>query len=522
VRAPADRKADGRMRAPASRRRPIRSLPPSPAATDPAAGLWAVALYSVAGLTLLRLAFLRVSPLELDVAEATRWLWSRTFAFGYAGETPLPIWLISVAAGFCGPDGACTRAVSPLLQAGTAMLLGGAGLVLGGFRLGAWAMLTYATLPGVAIASMWLAPDSPLAFFWALALYAFLRLRQGGDIRWAVLGGLAIGLGTLCSVAMLLFPLGVALYLLPSRRGRPVIASRNLGLMVLLVLVVLLPHAMWRLDHGVLVPHVGPAMGLLSFLAWQVVILGPFALGLLAGLGFLRRHRATEAEKEVLTPDDRRLLICLSLPVLAVCLLAAVAAGPGPNALSYAPGVVTVAYLAVALLLAGLALQGTAFIWLKATVVAQGAIGLALYGLIWATPHWHGAPRSLAETVARLTGWQALGRAVTAELTRQMPPPTLLIDKRVPASLVLYYGEIPPGSYAPWQDDPQDLGGGTAPLQPGAEGPFLWVGPPGHEKEIAAHFSEVQSVGSVIIPLFTGELRRFELDRLAGFRGGQP
>ena len=155
-------------------------------------------------------------------------------------------------------------------------------------------------------------------------------------------------------------------------------------------------------------------------------------------------------------------------------------------------------------------------------MIAQGAIGLALYGLIWATPHWHSAPRPLAEAVARLTGWRALGRAVTAELTRQMPPPKLLIDKRVPASLVLYYAEIPPGSYVPWQDDPEDLGGGTVPLQPGAEGPFLLVGPAGQEKEIAAHFSEVQSAGSVIIPLFTGELRRFELDRLAGFRGGQP
>ena len=509
------------MRAPASRRRPIRSLPPGPSVADPAAGLWAVALYSVAGLTLLRLAFLRLSPLELDPVEATRWLWSRTLALGYDGAAPLPIWLSSVAAGFCGPEAACTRAVSPLLQAGTAMLVGGAGIVLGGFRLGAWAMLIYATLPGVAIASMWLAPDSPLAFFWALTLHAFVRLRQSRDIRWALLAGVAAGLGTLSSIAMLLFPLGVALHRLLGRGRGSAIAGRHLALMVLLLLLVLLPHAIWRLGHGIFLPHVGPAMGLLSFLAWQIVILGPFALGLLAGLGFLRRHGAA-AEKEVLSSDDCRLLLCLSLPVLSVCLLAALAAGPGPNALSYAPGAVTVAYLAVALLLAGLALQGPAFIWLKVTVIAQGAIGLALYGLIWAMPHWHSASRPLAEAVARLTGWHALGRAVTAELTQQMPPPKLLIDKRVPASLVLYYAEIPPGSYVPWQDDPQGLGSGTAPLQPGAAGPFLLVGPAGHEKEIAAQFNEVQTVGSVIIPLFTGELRRFELDRLAGFRGGQP
>ena len=291
MRGRADGKADGRMRAPASRRRPIRSLPPGPSVADPAAGLWAVALYSVAGLTLLRLAFLRLSPLELDPVEATRWLWSRTLALGYDGAAPLPIWLSSVAAGFCGPEAACTRAVSPLLQAGTAMLVGGAGIVLGGFRLGAWAMLIYATLPGVAIASMWLAPDSPLAFFWALTLHAFVRLRQSRDIRWALLAGVAAGLGTLSSTAMLLFPLGVALHRLLGRGRGSAIAGRHLALMVLLLLLVLLPHAIWRLGHGIFLPHVGPAMGLLSFLAWQIVILGPFALGLLAGLGTERQPK---------------------------------------------------------------------------------------------------------------------------------------------------------------------------------------------------------------------------------------
>jgi 4-amino-4-deoxy-L-arabinose transferase-like glycosyltransferase len=481
-----------------------------------------VALYSVAGLTLVRLAFLRASPLELDPVEATRWLWSRTLALGYDGAAPLPVWLTSVTASFCGPETACTRLVSPLLQAGTAMLVGGAGIVLGGFRLGSWAMLAYATLPGVAIASMWLTPDSPLAFFWALTLYAFLRLRQSRDVRWAILGGLAAGLGVLSSTAMLLFPLGVAVYLLLAHGRGPAIAGRNLALMGLLLLLVLLPHAIWRLDHGTLLPQAGPGAGVLPFLAWQVVIFGPFALGLVAGLGALGWGTAPATEGAALSGDDRRLLLCLSLPVLAVCLVVALVAAPGPDALPYDPGAVIVAYLAAALLLAGRALQGGAFAWLKVTVIAQGVLGLALYGLVWATPHWPGAPRPLAEAVGRLTGWHALGRAVTLELTRQMPPPQLLIDKRVPASLVLYYAEVPPGSYAPWRDDPQGLGGDAAALRPGAQGPFVLVAPAGHQKEIGAHFNEVRSVGSVIIPVFTGELRRFDLDRLAGFRGGEP
>jgi 4-amino-4-deoxy-L-arabinose transferase-like glycosyltransferase len=478
-----------------------------------------VALYVVVGLTLLRLAFLRVSPLEFDSAEAARWIWSRTLALGYDAAAPVPVWLTTASTSFCGPGEACARAASPLLQAGTAILLGAAGSALGSRRLGAWAMLTYATLPGVAIASIWLGADSPLMFFWALTLYACLRLRQGGGIGWALLGGLAAGLGALSNAAMLLFPLGVALYLLLSRGRGPAIAGRHLALMAAVLLLVLLPHLLWRLGHGAILPPVGPSAifpSLLSFLLWQIVIFGPLPLY------FLLRSAAGDVEGALVTRDDRRLLLCLSLPVLLASLLVSLAAGPAPEALPYDPGAVAVAYVAAALLVAGLALRGRAFAWLKASVVAQGAIGLALYGLLWATPHWHGAPRPLAQAVARLSGWHALGRAVAAELTRQLPPPQLLIDRRVPASLLLYYAAVPPGGYVPWPDDLEGPGGGVAAVRPGAPGPFLLVSPAGREREIAAHFTEVQSVGSIVIPLFTGELRRFDLDRLAGFRGGEP
>src|SRR5262249_58787476 len=104
------------------------------------------------------------------------------------------------------------------------------GVVLGSRRLGAWSMLTYATLPGVAIASMWISPDAPVSFFWAGALYAILRLRQdsarpGAGARWALVGGLSAGIGALGSMAMLMFPLGLRLYLLLSPEGRRTIPA---------------------------------------------------------------------------------------------------------------------------------------------------------------------------------------------------------------------------------------------------------------------------------------------------------
>jgi len=107
---------------------------------------------------------LRVSPLEFDPVEASRWIWSRSLAWGYEAlgggtASPLPLWLTAVSSSFCGPGEACARATSPLLQAAAALLLGGAGVTLGSWRLGAWSMLLYATLPGVALSSMWLGAE---------------------------------------------------------------------------------------------------------------------------------------------------------------------------------------------------------------------------------------------------------------------------------------------------------------------------------------------------------------------------
>src|SRR5215475_13538964 len=118
-----------------------------PVSNEPDLGVWTLSVYVVAGLTILRFLFLRASPLEFQAVEAESWVWSRTFALAYGTLPPLPVWLTGVSASVCGPEEACARAFSPLFQAGTAILLGLCGVVLGSRRLGAWSMLTYATLP---------------------------------------------------------------------------------------------------------------------------------------------------------------------------------------------------------------------------------------------------------------------------------------------------------------------------------------------------------------------------------------
>jgi 4-amino-4-deoxy-L-arabinose transferase-like glycosyltransferase len=494
-------------------------------------GFWQVALYIVVALTILRLAFLRVSPLEFDPAEAARWLWSRGLAWGYGAwgqgtASPLPIWLTAASSSFCGPGEACARAVSPLLQAATAMLLGGAGVALGSWRLGAWSMLVYATLPGVALGSMWLGADAPLMFFWAAGLYALLRLRRGGGIGWALLCGLAAGLGALSSEAMLLFPFAVTLYLAFSQEGRRSITGTTLSVIAALMVLALLPNLLWRFEHGAPLAAAAANATLQpsrvgEFLAWQFVIFGPIPLYFLLRQA-IRGRGAPPADggSGLLSGDDRLLLLCLSLPVLLVFLLLSPLGHASP--IAFAPGAEATAYVAAALLAAGMALEGRAFAWLKGSVVAQGLIGLAFYGLVWITPHWHAAPRALAQAVAQFTGWHALGQALATQQARELPPPKLLIDGQVPASLLLYYAEIPPDGYVLWDAGREGPGGEAPRLRLGDPGPFFHVGTLEKENEISQRFTEVHRLSSIIIPVFTGELRRFYLDRLNGFKGYQP
>ena len=510
----------------------VRQKKPEPAPPDAAGlGFWQVAIYIVVGLTLLRLAFLRVSPLEFDPAEASRWLWSRSLAWGYEAfgrgtASPLPVWLTSVSSSFCRPGEACARAASPLLQAAAAMLLGGAGATLGSWRLGAWAMLLYATLPGVALSSMWLGADSTLIFFWAASLYAFLRLRRDGGMGWALLCGLAAGLGALSSEAMLLFPFALTLYLALSKEERGTVTGVRLAVIAALMALALAPNIFWRLEHGA--PLASTAANgtfrpgrVADFLAWQLIIFGPVPLYFLLRQ-VIPGHRSPPANAgdRLLTGDDRLLLLCLSLPVLLVFLLLSPLGHASP--IAFAPGVEATAYVAAALLVAGVALDAPSLAWLKTSVAAQGLIGLALYGLIWVTPHWHGAPRPLAEAVAQRSGWHAFGRAVAAQRARELPPPRLLLDGQVPASVLLYYAEIPPGDYVLWSRNPEQVEGDAPLLRAGDEGPFLLVGTSEHDQKISPHFTGVQRLSSIIIPVFTGELRRFYLDRLDGFRGYQP
>jgi 4-amino-4-deoxy-L-arabinose transferase-like glycosyltransferase len=89
-------------------------------------------------------------------------------------------WLIAATTALCGDGEPCVRLAAPLLHGATAAVVGAVGFLLDGPALGIWSAVAYATLPGVAFSALLITTNVPMLFCWAVALLAFVRLRDGG------------------------------------------------------------------------------------------------------------------------------------------------------------------------------------------------------------------------------------------------------------------------------------------------------------------------------------------------------
>src|SRR5205814_2528128 len=93
----------------------------------------------------------------------------------------------------------------------------------------------YASLPGVSVSAFIISTDAPLMLFWAAALYAFVRAREGGW-GWWIAVGLAAGLGLLAKYAMAYWLLSALAFVLvfPAERRhlRPLLAATVTALLI--------------------------------------------------------------------------------------------------------------------------------------------------------------------------------------------------------------------------------------------------------------------------------------------------
>jgi 4-amino-4-deoxy-L-arabinose transferase-like glycosyltransferase len=206
-------------------------------------------IVGLAALTLLRLLIAAGTPLAPD--EAYYWTWSKVLAPGYLDHPPMIALWIRLGTALAGDDPVGVRLLAPFACLSGSLLAARAGgdlLGLGHAQRLAVIVLLNATLM-VGVGAVTMTPDTPLLFFWTLALACFGRALRTGDDSWLIAAFAAIGLAFDSKyTAVLLLP-AAAIWLVGGRGLGACLSSWRLWLAAGISLLITAPVLAWNDAH---------------------------------------------------------------------------------------------------------------------------------------------------------------------------------------------------------------------------------------------------------------------------------
>jgi 4-amino-4-deoxy-L-arabinose transferase-like glycosyltransferase len=443
-------------------------------------------------LTLIRLIGLKLSVVDLFFDESQYWAWSRELAFGYFTKPPLLAWIIAAAETVCGSSEACIRAPAPVLYLGTSLVIFAVAQHLYDDTVAFFAALSVALAPGLAFSARIMSTDVPLLLCWAVALLAYVKLLGGADRRWAIVLGVALGLGTLAKYAMLYFLLGMVLAAWLDRDARRLLTRADVWFALVIAALIIAPNVHWNFTNGFATfRHTGDNIqggGLkinplraFEFLGTQFGLLGPilFAVLLLA---------IVRIASPFVTRADR-LMLAFAIPPLALI------TGMSIFSRAFANWAAT-AYISAVVVVVAIMLRHGAWKWLTASlaigVVAQVAF---LAGDARATRL--NVPL-LGDAYRRTLGWRDLGEQ-TGRLARRIGARTIVGDQRDTVASLLYYWRDQPEQIYAWQlyQSPEHQFELTRALIDAAPRPILFVSLCGKVDRLAAQFATVEPLEAI-------------------------
>lgn len=365
----------------------------------------------ILALTLWRVLLLGFNQTDLFVDEAQYWLWGQSLEFGYFSKPPMIGWVIRAFTEIGqSNDQFWVRLAGPLSHAVTAFLLMRFATIRWDRSLGAAVGLAYITVPFASVGSLVISTDSILLLFFALAFLSFHHLTQKPSLKYAIILGIAVGLGMMTKYAMIYFVLGTVLTMIFFKNHRP--SAANIGLALVVAGLIMAPNLVWNSQNGfsTLNHTVENAnwSGLTfkfgsigAFFAGQFAIFGPilFTAFLVVSVAIPMTRKSTARKKL-----DLGWMLLFSLPILLLLIFQA------SQSRAYANWAVT-AFIAATPLAVNF-LYRHAPKWLTASLVINGTFAILLpLGAVF--PHTIHLPdgRALFERV--------LGRADLSNLIWQ-------------------------------------------------------------------------------------------------------
>jgi len=229
------------------------------------------------------------APLSGD--EAYYWLWSRRLQLSYFDHPGMSAWWIAAATEALGESTFAIRLPSVIGAAlVTLLVFDTTRIAFDDPRAGLWAAgwLNVTILFGAA--AIIATPDTPLLVFWALALWAMIRLVRLGQAVWLYLLGAALGLGFTGKYTMVLIAPGLLATFLLFRPTRAWLHRLHLPAAAGLGLALTLPVVVWnwqhdwvsfrkQMSHAFDAPVSDPVASVGTFVATQVGVVTPLILG---------------------------------------------------------------------------------------------------------------------------------------------------------------------------------------------------------------------------------------------------
>lgn len=288
----------------------------NPARTTTA--LWALVAVSI-GLLLARLWL--DARLELMFDEAYYTLWSRNLAFGYFDHPPMVALWIRLSTFLFGQSDFGVRALGTLATSmGTLLVYFVSLRLFHKSEQAVFAALLYGAMLLISAGAIIMTPDTPLVFFWSIALYGLVRIFDGGRSAWWLVVGVAMGLALQSKYTALLLGAGIVVAMAVVPRLRPWWRHPMPYLGGLLAFSIFAPVVVWNAQHewssfafqfgrveagGLSLRYVG------EFVGSQVGLLTPFAF-VLAVAGIVLGLRSPTTEEG----EARRLLVASIAPLI--------------------------------------------------------------------------------------------------------------------------------------------------------------------------------------------------------------
>src|SRR6059058_6628357 len=287
-------------------------------------------------LTAIRLSILSITDLEFD--EAHYWMWSERLAPAYFSKGPGIAFVIRASTAIFGGNEFGVRFFSPLLAAGTSLLLFYFARRLFGANAGWWGVIALNAIPIFNIGAILMTIDPLSIFFWLAAMFAFwIALEKSPQFSgWWPLTGLLIGLGFLSKYTNALELISVVLVLALAPRLRHEFKRPGFYLLVGIFALCTVPPIVWNGQHAwVTLAHLRSRGGIeqgfglhpvevLSFIGEHFLAYSPF-LFLALAWGVIGSWRRVNQQFKVL------FLMWFGLPVFVFYFLLSINKSAAPN-----------------------------------------------------------------------------------------------------------------------------------------------------------------------------------------------